>query len=236
MMRLFSTFRWDMTLQFRNGLYYVSGFIILLMVPLLRLLPHDDGVDYRLVLPALVLVNLIITTFYYMGGLVLLEKAEGTLAGLVVTPLRDAEYLIAKIASLALLGVIESLIIVVLVYGVHVNLLPLVVGAFTLGACFTLLGFIAIARYDTLNTYLLPSIVLVLLLILPLIDHFGLWQSPIFYLHPVQPMLVLMRAVRGGAAGWEVGYGLLGSSLWFAVSFTWARRQFHQFVVRTAGA
>jgi fluoroquinolone transport system permease protein len=76
----------------------------------------------------------------------------------------------------------------------------------------------------------------VLLLILPLIDHFGLWQSPIFYLHPVQPMLVLMRAVRGGAAGWEVGYGLLGSSLWFAVSFTWARRQFHQFVVRTAGA
>ena len=235
MTRFFSTFRWDMTLQFRNGLYYVSGFIILLMVPLLRLLPHDDGVDYRLVLPALVLVNLIITTFYYMGGLVLLEKGEGTLAGLVVTPLRDEEYLIAKIASLTLLGVIESLIIVVLVYGVHVNLLPLVLGAFALGGCFTLLGFIAIARYNSINAYLLPSVVLVLLLILPLIDHFGLWQSPIFYLHPVQPMLVLMRAVSGGAAGWEFGYGLLGSSLWFAVSFTWARRQFHQFVVRAAG-
>jgi fluoroquinolone transport system permease protein len=234
MTRFLATFRWDVTLQFRTGLYYVSGFIILLMVPLLRLLPHDEGVDYRLVLPALVLVNLIITTFYYMGGLVLLEKGEGTLGGLVVTPLRDAEYLIAKIGSLTLLGIIESLLIVIVVYGVHVNLLPLALGAFALGACFTLLGFIAIARYDTINAYILPSVVLLLLLILPLIDHFGLWQSPIFYLHPVQPMLVLMRSASGGE-GREVVYGVLGSFLWFAVSFIWARRHFHRFVVRAAG-
>jgi fluoroquinolone transport system permease protein len=235
MTRLFSTFRWDVTLQFRNGFYLVSGLIILMMVPLLSLLPHDNRVDYRLVLPALMLLNLIVTTFYYMGGLVLFEKGEGTLTGLVVTPLRETEYLIAKVASLTLLGVVESLIIVLLVYGVHVDLVPLVLGATALGACFTLLGFIAIARYDTVNEYLLPSVLFVLLMILPIIDHLDVWRSPIFYLHPIQPMLVLMRSASGGAMSWEIIYGLIGSSVWFAISFVWARRNFHRFVVRAAG-
>ncbi len=180
-------------------------------------------------------LNLIITTYYFIGALILLEKGEGTLAGLVVTPLRDTEYLTAKIMSLTFLAMLESILIVVLIYGFNFKPLPLLAGMLLLGGFYTMIGFVTIARYDSINEYLLPSGVVVMLLMLPLIDYFALWESAIFYLHPVQPALVLMRAAFVSVEPWEIAYGVFGSLLWLGLSFAWAHRIFHRFVVRAAG-
>lgn len=235
MTRLLSSLRWDVAIQFRNGFYYVSAFFILIWVGLLSQLPDDPRIDYGLIIPGFMVLNLIITTYYFIGALVLLEKGEGTLAGLVVTPLRDIEYLAAKLLSLALLALLESILIVVLVYGFNFKPLPLLAGMLLLGGFYTMIGFVTIARYDSINEYLLPSGVMVLLLILPLIDYFGLWKSAIFYLHPVQPALVLMRAAFVAVEPREIAYGVLGSLFWLGLSFAWAHRIFHRFVVRSAG-
>jgi hypothetical protein len=98
-----------------------------------------------------------------------------------------------------------------------------------------LAGFIAVARFDSLNEYLLPAIPIVVALMLPLLDHFGLVRSPLFYLHPVQPALVLMRAAFAPAPPWQIAYGVLGSLFWLWVASIWARHSFSRFVVRTAG-
>ncbi len=235
MNRLLATLRWDMVLQFRNGFYYVSVFFIMIWVGLWSQLPNTSSYNYALILPALITLNLLITTFYFVAGLVLLEKAEGTLTGLVVTPLRTGEYLAARVLSLSLLAALESLLIVMLIYGVQFNPLPLVIGMLLLGGFFTLIGFVAIVRYDSINEYVIPSGLVVLVLILPLIDHLGLWQNPVFYLHPVRPTLVLLRAAFDPPAFWPIAYGVVGSLVWFAISFVWAGRIFHRFVVRTAG-
>lgn len=236
MKRLLSTFRWDVLIQFRHGFYYVSIFFVLVFAVLLRQLPHDGRVSFAILIPAFMVLNLLVTTFYFIGALVLLEKGEGTLAGVVVTPLRDAEYLLAKILSLLLLAMLESLLIVALSYGFDFQVLPLLVGMSLLGALYTLLGFIAIARYDSINEYLLPAGVMVALLLLPVIDETGLWHNWLFYLHPVQPALVLMRSAFAPIAPWEMIYGVLGSLFWVGLSFVWARRIFLHFVVRTVGS
>ncbi|HEV8191785.1 MAG TPA: hypothetical protein VGP82_09920 [Ktedonobacterales bacterium] len=56
---------------------------------------------------------------------------------------------------------------------------------------------------------------------LPLLDHFGLVRSPLFYLHPVQPALVLMRAAFAPAQPWQIVYGVLGSAFWLWLAYIW---------------
>ena len=233
MTRLMSTVRWDITLQLRYGFYYVSGFIVLIWAVLLSQIPADSHFD--LILPAFLAMNLMITTFYFMGALVLLEKGEGTLSGLVVSPLREGEYLLSKVASLSALAIIESLVVVLFVYGVDFNRLFVLAGMIALAGFYVLVGFIAIARYDTLNDYLMPSMLFVTTLMLPMLDHFNMISSPIFYLHPVNPMLALIRAGFIESPTWEIAYGVIGSILCVGVSFVIARRVFHRFIVRSAG-
>ena len=84
--RLLRTIVIDVRLQFRNGFYYASAFVAVVLVLFLSQL---RAVDLGPWWPAIILENLVINAFYFMAGLVLLEKGEGTLEALVVTPLRD---------------------------------------------------------------------------------------------------------------------------------------------------
>jgi fluoroquinolone transport system permease protein len=207
--------------------------VILVWAALLSQLPADSRLD--LIIPAFLVANLNITTFYFMGALVLLEKGEGTLTSLVVTPLQDGEYLGAKVASLTILAVIEILLVVILIYGLGFRIVPLLGGMIFLCGIYVLLGFVAIARYDSINEFLLPSIVFVAALMLPAIDQLELWQNVVFYVHPVFPPLILMRSAFTTIALSETIYGLLGSLFWMGLSFMWAKRTFHQFISRTIG-
>ncbi|MBL8155950.1 MAG: ABC transporter permease [Anaerolineae bacterium] len=225
MTRLLFALRLDMRIQFRNGFYYVGAFVVVVAVVLLGLL--RGPLDLSLIIPGLVFFNLLITTFYFVGGLVLLEKEEGSLVGLAVTPLRKSEYLLAKIGSLTLLAGIETTLYIVIAFGV----MPPFFGMILLAGIYTLFGFVAIARYDSINEFLLPSVIVVMLLMLPLVGFFELWHSPIFYLHPLQPTLVLMRAAYAPATPAEIAYGVLGSLFWYGVLFAWARRAFDRVIM-----
>lgn len=233
MSRLLATIRWHLLLQYRNGFLFAIGFFVLVWAALLRQFPrHNSGLE--LLLSGLMLLSVIITAYYFIGAQVLLEKGERTLSALVVTPLRDREYLLAKVCAQTLLATVESTLLVLLVYGWHLNLALWIAGIILLGAFYTLLGFIVIARCTTFNNYLLPSGGVIMLMILPLINHFGIWQSWLFYLHPVQPMLTLLRAAFLPASLWELLYGLLGALCWLALAFVMARRAFNRSIVRTA--
>ncbi|MDX1414924.1 MAG: hypothetical protein R3293_12085, partial [Candidatus Promineifilaceae bacterium] len=100
MTRLASSMKWDARLQWRNGFYYAALIVIIVWTLLLSQIPNTlasiGSSSLAWLLPAAVLGNLLIGTFYFMGGLLLLEKGEGTLEAQIVTPLRSSEYLISK--------------------------------------------------------------------------------------------------------------------------------------------
>src|SRR5690349_16680714 len=98
-MRLLATLQLDARIQVRNGFYAASAFLIVIMTALLLQIPREN-IDVALITPGFVVVNLIVTTFYFVAGLVMLEKSEGVLSGLVVSPLRPAEYLASKALTL----------------------------------------------------------------------------------------------------------------------------------------
>jgi fluoroquinolone transport system permease protein len=81
MKRLIATVRCDVTLQLRHGFYYATAFVLIFCVVVASRIP---SLDLSWLLPALLLGNLLLNTFYFIGGLVLLEKSEGALEARVV--------------------------------------------------------------------------------------------------------------------------------------------------------
>lgn len=232
MTRLASTMHWDVRLQFRNGFYYAAGVVAVFCIALLSWLsePH-----LAWILPPFVLGNLLVNTFYFLGGLVLLEKREGTLEAQIVTPLRTWEYLASKVATLAALSLIENLSIVILTHGPGFGVLPLVAGIASASALYALLGFVAVARYDSINEYLPPSLVYAALFSIPMLPYFGVWESPLFYLHPMQAPLLLMKAAFEPVRSGLLLYGALYGLAWIAPLFLWSRGAFARFIVAKEG-
>ena len=186
-------------------------------------------------LPVLLFFNLNITTFYFVAGLVLYEKGEGTLEALVVTPLRTSEYLASKIATLALLAILESLAIVLLVHGAGFDWPALLLGMFLLSAMYTLFGFLSVARYDSINEYLLPSTLYVAAIQLPVLDAVGLVPSPLWWLWPTRAPLVLLEAAFRPVGWGEIAYALVWSAAWLWILHRLARGAFQRFIVRREG-
>ncbi|MDJ0852404.1 MAG: ABC transporter permease [Myxococcota bacterium] len=232
MTRFAAALRCDLRLQVRQGFLAAGVLVALVWVVLLRQLPASGQATW---FPPFLFLNLLVTTFYFVSGLVLLEKGEGVLEALVVTPLRDGEYLAAKVLSLTALGLAEALAIVLLVHGPALDWLPVVAGVLLTGTLYTLLGFVAIARYDSINAFLLPSSLFVLVAQLPVLDRVGLLESPVFYLWPTQACLLLLEGGFRPLSGAELAYALLYGALWSGLGFVAARRAFRRFIVRREG-
>jgi fluoroquinolone transport system permease protein len=236
MRRLLATARLDVQLQVRYGFYAATGFILVVWAVLLSQLPGLGTLDLGWLLPAFVAENLLLSTFYFIGGLVLLERGEGTLEARVVTPLRVGEYLASKVITLTLLSAVENVLLAgFLLQGPRFALLPLVTGIALASALYVLVGFVAVARYASINEYLLPSIFYTTLLSLPLFPYLGRWETWLVYVHPLQPALVVMRAAFEPVEGWQMMYGLAYGGLWIGLLATWSRRDFLRFVVARAG-
>jgi fluoroquinolone transport system permease protein len=223
MTRLLSTIRWDIQLQFRNGFYYATAFVLAIWAALALQIRALD-LDLSWLLPVLVLNELVIVTFYFMSGLVLLEKGEGTLEAQVVTPLRTGEYLAAKVITLTLLALVPSVVVVTLLAGIALA-----------SALLVLAGFLAVARYHAINEFLLPSIPYVAALLVPLVPYVSGWESWINYLHPIYAALLLMRAAFAPIAPWQTIYSALYLGLWIALAYVASQRAFDRFVVGRGG-
>lgn len=219
--RLAHTVRWDITLQARNGFYAVTALVLLMWAALLVPLP---ALDMAWLLPPLILSNLVVGSFYFVGAIVLLERAEGSLLARAVTPLRGGEYLAARIISLSLLALLENLGIAILFRGVGFALLPLAGGIVLGTALFCLAGLITVAPYGSMNAYLLPSAAVCGLLALPTITALTHWAHPLFYLHPLEPAMLLMQGAFRPLAAWELAYCVGAGTIWCLVLGRYALR------------
>ncbi|MCP5095827.1 MAG: ABC transporter permease [Chloroflexi bacterium] len=232
MTRLSSTIQWDMRLQFRNGFYYASAFVAVLSSLILGQFPNAD---FAFILPMILFANLLINTFYFVAALVLLEKGEGSLEGLIVSPLRKWEYLVSKVVTLTFLSILESLLITLILYGFGFNWLSFLLGIISVCAMYTLVGFAFVARYDSINTFLFPSFIFTTVLSLPLIDYLGLWQTPFIYLHPFQAPILLLKGSFQPIETWQFVYGVLYTAVCTTIFFIYSHRAFYRFVILKQG-
>jgi fluoroquinolone transport system permease protein len=222
-MSLSAAIRNDVVLQVRYGLYAVSLVMVLFWGALLVGASRNLSLSTAALLPALVVVNLLITTLYFMAALVLFEKAEGVLAALVVTPLGSSSYLFSKAISLTLLATVETFAIAAIVFK-DIRWPSAIAGSLFLGFFYVCAGFIAVSPFSSINRFLMPSVLVVTFLLLPLLGHFELVPRSLMLLHPIEPSLRLMTG--GGLPAAAAACG------WCVAAFFLAKRAFDRFVVQ----
>ena len=233
MSALLAALRWDIALQSRNGFYWATAFVVVVLSALLLALPEAIRSNPAMWVPPIVAINLQITTTFFVAGLVLLERDEGTLQALAVSPLSPGWYLALRTLTLTLLGTIETLLIVWVVFGFDASWTPIVAGVAGFGVLYTGLGAALATRYESLNALLLPASVLVTLLLLPLLPHFGLAVRVPFLLHPAEPALTLLRAGYTAVDSQELAFAVVGSLAWGGVAFAWGRHSLTRLMSET---
>ncbi len=232
MSRLLATLRWDAQLQIRNGFYAAAATVAVFFILLMSLL---DTEALRKLLPAFIFGNLQINTFYFLAGMVLLEKREGTLEAQIVTPLATWEYLTSKLVTLSALAMVENLAIVAITYGFGFRILPLIVGMLLASLLYGLIGFAFVARYDSINEYLMPSAVLTFVLAIPLLPYFNTWPGWWHNLHPLYGPLLWMKSAFEPISAGEAAYGLLYPLVWIVLAFRLSQQAFQRFIIEKEG-
>jgi fluoroquinolone transport system permease protein len=223
----------DARLQLRYGLYGVSIAMVLIWGSLLAALDRRFALDPSMIVVPLVVLNLLITTFYFFAALVLFEKSDEILPALAITPMRATEYLLSKAATLSLLATAETLLIVAIVFRSAVAWPALVAGTLLLAVLFSFAGFLAVVRFGSINEFLFPSAGVTILLVLPLAAHLGMLPAMPFVFHPAAPALALVSAGGGSFIPVNEGLMVIMAVIWILLFLLWSKNAWQRFVVRS---
>jgi fluoroquinolone transport system permease protein len=226
--RLWATMVCDVRLQVRHGFYYAAAVLLLFNVAILTQLPQET---VAWLLPPFLLVNLLINCFYFVGGLMLLEKAEGTLAVQIITPLRPAEYLLAKVLTLSILSLAENGVMVALVWGINGAMVWLLLGLIAAASLLTCAGLIVAVRYAGINEYLMPSLLYTTLLTAPLFPYAGAGPAWLWAWHPLHGAFTLLQAPFHPIPLWQLGLAVMSALVWITIMGWLCGRAFYEHIV-----
>lgn len=229
MSALRSMLAWDVRLQFRYGFYAVYTILTTVFVLGLRAVGPELRTEAAVVL---IVTDPTVLGFYFIASLVLFEKEEGVLDALVASPLGDRGYLVSKVTTLSLLAVVAATLVAILGHGSTSSLAVLVAGVALSASLFVLVGFVAVARFDSVNEYFISAVGWGAVLFLPLVGYVGVVETRLFYLLPAQPVLILVEGGFRSLAAWQVAYGVGYLLVGNVVAYAWARRAFRRHIVR----
>lgn len=234
MSRWTSALRLETTTQVRQRFLHAAALSGLLWLTLLLPMPAQVR---PIVEPYVLVGDITIIGFFFIGGSVFFEKQERTLGAVICSPLRFWEYLSVKITVLMAVSVFVALVVVGLTHGVGAEMVTVVAGV-VLGTLVMLLaGFVSSLPFSSVSDWFLSTTVPLALLALPVLHLSGVWPNPVLYLIPTQGPLLLFGAAfdQLTLAPWQIGYAL-GYPLMCAAGLYWlARTLFVRYVVERSG-
>lgn len=231
-MRLLTTIKYDVISQFRHGFYFAYLFVSLLYIILLKAIPESIQAKAETLI---LFSDPVVLGFYFIGGVVLLEKSQNTMDSLFVTPMRIYEYIFSKVISLSLLTVGASLLIAFITSGFNFKPLSMLIGVTLSSVFFTLLGFTLAVRSKTLNSYLITSSLYTVVFFLPVLNFLQITDVPLFSIIPGNSALKLIEGSYGSASFSEMLYAVLLLLVWTAIAYIWAQKCFYKYIVLKIG-
>ena len=237
-MKTFSLFRWNVMLQFRHGFYLAYLIVSIMFIAAIYAIP--DPVKSFL-LPMIIFTDPAVLGFFFIGGIVLLERQDNSLQSLFVTPMDATAYILSKVFSLTFLCLTACFFIGIpsVFMSPAISFSPLIYFFTVLitSACFVLIGLLVVARIPTLTKYMFYSIVILLPIFVPLLDFFGLVKTPLFYLIPTHGSIRLMTESfhAGSVPAWEIALSFGSLTVWTVALFFWAKSWLNRYVLFKTG-
>ncbi len=188
-MRIINAIKSDALFQLKQGFILVYIIITAMYLIVLSLLPEST---LGIALPIVVFTDPSVLGLFFIGGIIMLEKEQGVIDLLVVSPLRTSEYILSKLFSLTFVSIIAAFALTLLSSFRGANLPLLFISVLLTSGIFTLAGIIINAGCVTVNQYLIKTIPYMLLLVLPCFSLIGFEYSYIFTAIPSVAALRLM--------------------------------------------
>lgn len=222
MSRLLALARHDARLQYRYGIYFAYAFVVAFYVFVLT-----SAAPY---LPSWAVGVIIYSDpagvgFFFLGALMMLEKAERVRTALATAPISAAEYFAAKVMTLSSMALIACGILLVVVHGAP-NPALLLAGAALTSVAFIGIGVPVALRFRTVNGYLVGAGALLTPVIAPaalaLIEPLPMWL--LIWPPVAQFRLILIATGYGTASPGEVALMLAvclaaaAGASWFAIA------------------
>jgi fluoroquinolone transport system permease protein len=230
MTRLTSAVRLELTLQLRQKFLHAAVFSGLIWLAVLLPMP----VDLRPVAEPYVLVgDVSLIGFFFIGGIVFFEREERTLTAIVSTPLRFREYLAAKLIVLVPVSLLVAVTVATVVHGLDYHVAPLAAGV-VLGTLVMLLtGFISSLPFASVTDWFLAATIPLAVLSLPILFYSGVWPNPMLYLIPSQGPLLLLGAAfdQLTLAPWQATYAVIYPLACVAGLYWAAKAMFARYVI-----
>lgn len=231
-MSFLRSLRADLALQFRHGFYGVYVAVILVYGLLLRLIPapHQDGL-----LALAVFSDPMVFGFYFAAAMLFMERRQGVLDALFVTPLSAERYIASKMASMAVLGSFGALGIAVFVRGAAAPV-PAVLGAAVPTACFsTLAGVIVGSRFKDFFSFIGIGSLFMVPAALPALPLLGFPDHPLYLAVPGTSFLWLFEGAFAPISPWRTAYAWIVSTGLTALCFPWAAAALRKHVIAGIG-
>ncbi len=230
MSRLSNTLRLDSMLQARYKVYLIVVGATFGLALALRALVTPEQLHFFM--PVLVMYGVSLTTVFLVGVLLLLERGEGTLNVVMVSPLRPTEYLASKLITLTTLALVESAIMAGVAYGLGFSFGWLVLAVVMRASMGVGVGVAVGVRYGSITKFLLPGILASHAFDFPIIWYFELWPTSLFYLWPSMPPLLLAKTAFLPVEPLQLVYAFVYGTLVVGAALFWASRAIDRFVVR----
>ena len=180
MSRLMNVVKGDVQCQYKYGFYLVYSLFALLYITVVRSLP---GSWQSKTIAIMLFSDPAAMGLFFMGALVLFEKSQRVMDSIAISPMRVGEYIIGKIISIGIIGVVSGLIIAGF-SGYTGSYIQLVTGLIFASTLFSLLSLSIASNCKSMNSFFVKCIPFELLLMLPALFHFFGVSFPLAHLHP----------------------------------------------------
>ncbi len=195
-MRLLNALKTDIIFQYRQGFYWIYLLITLVYMTIMSKLPEGNIKAVGVMLA--VFSDPSMLGFFFIGGIVMMEKVQGVIKYLGVTPVYAWEYLLAKALSLSLVSLAAGSLITKVTYKGEVRFGLLLLGILLSSVFFTLYGFLIAAWARTINQYFIKMVPFMVLIALPCFSFLLKEQSVLFDLFP---SVAGLRLIQGAFFG-----------------------------------
>jgi len=169
--------------------------------------------------------------FFFVGGLLLLERDQNILQSLFVTPIKLHEYLFSKVLSLTILATVASFLVAISAFGIPKNIFFFLAGVILSSTFFIFTGITIAVRSKTVNTYFFNAIVFTILFFLPLLDFLGILKSNFFLIFPTHGSIMLFKTLFVDVSLFDMLVSTGSLMIWNIVIATMAYKWFIKYEI-----
>lgn len=231
-MRIYHTISQDIKFQFKYGFYFIYAVMILFYIVVTGLLPEAWKSNATAIIIFMDPAGL---GFFFIGGILLLERNERVLDALFVSPLEVWEYVLSKAGSLGVISVMVGIILTLIGKGFAANLPMLVLSLFAGSAFFTFAGIITGIKARTINQYMVITLPAEVVLSIPPVLLLAGVHS--LFLE-IMPTSLALRLIQYCTGDYQAAYPLLmlaGLALWSVPAFYLALGRMKWFLSKIGG-